>query len=223
MSAHSTLGHQMNFLKKIFNKSNNEQRKLTEVNQLLVGDIIALTDSFALPESLRGQDFQVKAVNSYEFEDKVQTEWALVGNNALEIFLSLEVDDITELKLSLKIQHEDVETLFDLERFAEVFDEPGQAFLDKKADSELTAMWSSEQYQQSVFAKVGFFHRKDHRSENLSAYEGKDSGEQFELYSLFNEDQSKGVDVEVWQDGDTEVCLTLFRPLSDIIDMYPAS
>ena len=213
----------MNFLKKIFNKSNNEQRKLTEVNQLLVGDIIVLTDSFALPESLRGQDFQVKAVNSYEFENKVQTEWALVGTNALEIFLSLEVDDITELKLSLKIQHEDVETLFDLEQFAEVFDEPGQAFLDKKADSAITAMWSSEQYQQSVFAKVGFFHRKDHRSENLSAYEGKDSGEQFELYSLFNEDQSKGVDVEVWQDGDTEVCLTLFRPLSDIIDMYPAS
>ena len=223
MSAHSTLGHQMNFLKKIFNKSNNEQRKLTEVNQLLVGDIIVLTDSFALPESLRGQDFQVKAVNSYEFENKVQTEWALVGTNALEIFLSLEVDDITELKLSLKIQHEDVETLFDLEQFAEVFDEPGQAFLDKKADSAITAMWSSEQYQQSVFAKVGFFHRKDHRSENLSAYEGKDSGEQFELYSLYNEEQSKGVDVEVWQDGDTEVCLTLFRPLSDIIDMYPAS
>lgn len=213
----------MNFLKKIFNKSNNEQRKLTEVNQLLVGDIIVLTDSFALPESLRGQDFQVKAVNSYEFENKVQTEWALVGTNALEIFLSLEVDDITELKLSLKIQHEDVETLFDLEQFAEVFDEPGQAFLDKKADSAITTMWSSEQYQQSVFAKVGFFHRKDHRSENLSAYEGKDSGEQFELYSLYNEDQSKGVDVEVWQDGDTEVCLTLFRPLSDIIDMYPAS
>ncbi|NQZ26161.1 MAG: hypothetical protein HRT55_07580 [Colwellia sp.] len=213
----------MNFLKKIFNKSNNEQRKLTEVNQLLVGDIIVLTDSFALPESLRGQDFQVKAVNSYEFENKVQTEWALVGTNALEIFLSLEVDDITELKLSLKIQHEDVETLFDLERFAEVFDEPGQAFLEKKSDSAITAMWSSEQYQQSVFAKVGFFHRKDHRSENLSAYEGKDSGEQFELYSLYNEEQSKGVDVEVWQDGDTEVCLTLFRPLSDIIDMYPAS
>ena len=213
----------MNFFKKIFNKSSNEPRKLTHVDQLLVGDIIVLTDSFALPESLRGQDFQVKAVNSYEFEHKVQTEWALLGTNALEIFLSLEVDDVTELKLSLKIQHEDVEALFDLERFSEIFDEPGEAFLDKKSDSAITNMWSSEQYQQSVFAKVGFFHRKDHRSEKLSAYEGKDSGEQFELYSLYNEDQSKGVDVEVWQDGDTEVCLTLFRPLSDITDMYPAS
>ncbi|TWX68776.1 hypothetical protein ESZ36_09895 [Colwellia demingiae] len=213
----------MSFFKKIFNKSSNEPRKLTKVNQLLVDDIIVLTDSFALPESLRGQEFQVKAVNSYEFEEKVQTEWALIGTNALEIFLSLEVDDITELKLSLKIQHEDVETLFDLDSFSEVFDEPGEAFLEKKADSNITALWSSEQYQQSVFAKVGFFHRKDHRSENLSAYEGKDSGEQFELYSLYNEDQSKGIDVEVWQDGDTEVCLTLFKPLSDIIDMYPAS
>lgn len=213
----------MSFLKNLFKKSSNEPRKLTKVNQLLVGDIIVLTDSFALPESLRGQEFQVKAVNSYEFEHKVQTEWALVGTNALEIFLSLEVDDITELKLSLKIQHEDVEKLFDLDNFAEVFDEPGEAFLDKKADSDITAMWTSEQYQQSIFAKVGFFHRKDHRSENLSAYEGKDSGEQFELYCLYNEDQSKGIDVEVWQDGDTEVCLTLFRPLSDIIDMYPAS
>ena len=213
----------MSFFKNIFNKSSNEPRKLTEVNQLLVGDIIILTDSFALPESLRGQEFQVKDVNSYEFEEKVQTEWALIGTNALEIFLSLEVDDITELKLSLKIQHEDVETLFDLDSFSEVFDEPGKAVLEKKADSQITTLWSCEQYQQSVFAKVGFFHRKDHRSEQLSAYEGKDSGEQFELYCLYNEDQSKGIDVEVWQDGDTEVCLTLFRPCSDIIDMYPAS
>ena len=84
-------------------------------------------------------------------------------------------------------------------------------------------MWTSEQYQQSTFAQIGYFHRKDHRSETLSAYEGKDSGEQFELYNLYNEDQSKGVDIEVWQDGDTEVCLTLYRPLSDIIDMYPGS
>lgn len=213
----------MSFFKKIFNKSSDAPRKLTKVNQLLMGDIILLNDSFALPEVLRGQEFQVKAINSYEFEHNVQTEWALSGTNNLEIFLTLEVDDITELKLSLKIQHEDVETLFDLERFSEIFDEPGEAFLEKQADTAITAMWSSEQYQQSVFAKVGYFHRKDHRSENLSAYEGKDSGEQFELYSLYNEDQSKGVDIEVWQDGDTEVCLTLFRPITDIIDMFPAN
>ena len=214
----------MSFLKNVFNKKNKTtQRKLTEVNQLLVGDIIVLTDSFALPEVLRGQQLQVTAVNTYEYEKGTQSEWTLQGNNELLLFLTLDVEDTTELKFALKIEHEDVETLFDLDSFSEIFDEPGEAFLDRKADNKLTTSWSSEQYQQSTFAKVGFFHRKDHRSENISAYEGKDSGEQFELYALYNEDQSKGIDIEVWQDGDTEVFLTIFRPLTDIIDMYPAS
>lgn len=217
----------MSFLKKTFNKISGKtkqtQRKLTHVDQLLAGDIIVLTDSFALPEVLRGQQFQVTAINSYEYEHATQTEWTLQGTDDLLIFLSLDVDDSIELKFALKIESEDVETLFDLERFSEVFDEPGQAFLQRKIDNQLTSSWSSEQYQQSIFAKVGFFHRKDHRSENLSEYKGRDAGEQFELYALYNEDQSKGLDIEVWQDGDTDVFLTLFRPLTDIVDMYSAS
>ena len=199
------------------------QRKLSNVADLHVGDIIVFTDSFALPEMLRAKEFQISAVNCYEFEHKKQTEWALKGTDDSEIFLSLEVDDKTYLKLSLKIEHQDIETLFDLDHFSTIFDEPGQAFLDKLADSAKTTGWTSEQYQQSVFGKVGYFHRKDQRSENISTFEGKDSGESFELYTLYDEDQSKGIDVEVWQDGDTEVCLILFRPMTDIIDMYPGS
>jgi hypothetical protein len=213
----------MSFFKKIFNKEPQTQRKLIHINQLLVGDIVVLTDSFALPKALQGHQFQVTAVNSYEYEENTQTEWSLLGNDDLAIFLSLAVDDTTELKFSLKIEHDDVETLFDLDEFSQIFDEPGEAFLTRQKDNETTTTWSSEQYQQNVFAKVGYFHRKDHRSEALSAYEGKGSGEQLELYTLYNEDQSKGIDIEVWQDGDTDIFLTLFRPLTDIIDMYPAS
>ena len=213
----------MSFFKNVFSKSKTTQRKLSNVSQLLVGDIIVFTDSFALPEALRGQQLQISAVNTYEFEHNNQIEWTLQGTSDRLLFLSLEVDDSTELKLSIKLEHEEVESLFNLDEFSEIFDSPGQAFLTRQEDNDHTKMWSGEQYQQSTFAKVGFFHRKDHRSENLSAYEGKDSGEQFEMYCLYNKDQSKGIDVEVWQDGETEVFLTLFRPLTDIIDMYPAS
>ena len=214
----------MSFFKSVFNKKNKpEQRKLTQVNQLLVGDIIVLSDSFALPETLRNQQLQVTAVNSYEYEQSTQSEWTLQGSNDLLLFLSLDVEDTTELKFALKIEHQTVETLFDLDNFSEVFDEPGSAFLSRKADNSFTAGWSCDQYQQNVFATVGYFHRKDHRSENISAYEGKDAGEQFELYSLYNKDQTKGIDIEVWQDGDTDVFLTIFRPLTDIVDMYSAS
>lgn len=212
----------MSFLKKMFGKEE-KQRKLTSVRDLNTKDIIVLTDSFALPQALRQQEFQVTSVNSYEYESTTHTEWALSGNNDTEIFLSLDTDDKTYLKFTLKIEQLDVESLFDLDDFSTLFDEPGQAFLNRQNDNDKTANWTSDQYQQSIFAKVGYFHRKDHRSETLSQYEGKGSGEQFELYQLLDQDQSKGIEVEVWDDGDTDVFLSLYRPVSDIIDMYPGS
>lgn len=212
----------MSFFKNIFKKPTQE-RKLNNVEELTLGDIIVMSDSFGLPAALRAQEFQVSAVNSYEFEHKTLAEWVLQGHDNLELYLTLDVDDKTYLKFSLKILHQDVETLFDLDNFAEIFDEPGQAQLTRIADSNTTSGWSSDLYQQSTYAQVGFFHRKDHRKDTLSPYEGKDSGEQFELYTLYNEDQDKGIDIEVWQDGDTEVFLTLFKPTTDIVDMYPGS
>lgn len=200
-----------------------EIRKLTSVNQLNKDDIIVLTDSFALPENLRQKQFHVSAVNSYEYEHTTQTEWVLTGENHLEMFLTLEVDDKSYLKFALKVAHHDVETLFDLQEFSVIFDEGDNASLHLKSDTEKTQGWSSSFYQQHEFARVGYFHRKDHRTEDLSAYEGKDAGEQFELYTLYDEDESRGIDVEVWSDGDTDVFLTLYRPLTDIIDMYPGS
>jgi len=212
----------MSFLKRLF-KKDEPHRQVNKAAELRKDDIIVLTDSFALPESLRNQQFQVTAVNSYEYENSVDTEWVLTGTNDTELFLSLDIDDKTFLKFALKIAHEDVESLFDLDDFAAIFEEPGEAFLTRKSDTPLSQGWTDAEYQQSLFAKVGYFHRKDHRSENLSSYEGKDAGEQFEAFRLLNQDQSKGVELEVWDDGDTEVFLTLYRPTSDIVDMFPGS
>ncbi|MBA6397041.1 hypothetical protein [Colwellia sp. BRX10-4] len=212
----------MSFLKRLFKKKEDE-RQVNSAEELKIKDIIVLTDSFALPESLRKQQFQVSAINCYEFENNTQTEWVLQGANNLELYLTIESDDKTYLKFALKIQHQDIESLFDLDEFATIFDEPGEAFLERKSDSLLTSGWSSPQYQQQVFAKVGYFHRRDNRSESLSAYEGNEAGEQFELYSLLDEEQSRGIDIEVWQDGDTDLFITLYRPTSDIIDIFPGS
>jgi len=213
----------MGFFNSIFKKDKVAERKLSHPDQLKINDIIVLSDSFGLPETLRGQEFQVTAINSYEYENKTDTEWVLQGTNNIQLYLTLDIDDETYLKFSLKIEHNDVETLFNLDDFATVFDEPGNTFLEKLDDTAHTTSWSSEQYKQQTYSQVGYFHRKDNRVESLSSYEGKDAGEQFELYALFDKDETRGIDVEVWQDGDTEVFLTLFRPTTDIIDMYPGS
>ena len=212
----------MSFFKRIFKKEE-KQRSLSDVRELKIKDIIVLTDSFGLPEALRNQQFQVSAINCYEFERKTQTEWVLIGSDDIELYLTLDEDDKTYLKFSLKVNNSEIESLFDLDEFSTVFDEPGNAFLDKKSDSQLTSGWTSPQYQQNIYSQVGYFHRKDNRSENLSSYEGNNAGEQFELYALLDQDQTRGIDIEVWQDGDTDVFLTLYRPTSDIVDMFPGS
>ena len=212
----------MNFIKKMFGEKKVE-RQLTSPKDLTTGDIIVLTDSFALPENLRKQQYQVTAVNSYEFEHRTQIEWMLTGTDDSEIYLSLEEDDKTYLKFSLKIHHQEVETLFNLDDFSIIFEEDQPANLTRLKDCDNTQGWTNEQYNQQAFAQVGFFHKKDHRTEALSQYNGKDAGEQFELYTLYDNNEDKGIDIEVWNDGDTDVFLTLFRPLTDIIDMYPGS
>lgn len=126
----------MSFFKKMFNKNDDAPRKLSEASELNKGDIIVLTDSFALPENIRNQQFEVTAVNTYEYEHKKQTEWALKGSQAIELFLSLDVDDTTYLKLALKIDDSEVETLFNLDEFSTIFDEPGRAFLERQGEPE---------------------------------------------------------------------------------------
>ena len=134
-----------------------EERKLTNVKDLTQGDILVMSDSFGLPENLRTKEFQVSAVNSYEFEHNTQTEWVLTGNNDLELYLTLDEDDRTYLKFSLKILHQDVESLFDLEQFSAIFDEPGNAQIERQNDTGTTSGWSDEIYRQSVDAFILIF------------------------------------------------------------------
>ncbi|MDG2393476.1 MAG: hypothetical protein P8M49_08185 [Thalassotalea sp.] len=209
----------MNFLKKLFNKDQAKPRELTKVSQLICHDIVVFSDSFALPANLREQQFQISHINTHEFEAKSLIEWQLTGSNNDPIYLSLEQGQQAYLKLSMKITDECVEQLFDLDEFSEIFAEPGNALINTNADTANHDGWSCEQYQQHVYAKVGYFHRRDNRQDNVQ----EDQGEAFELYSLRGNDEQFSIDIQVWEDGETDVFLNLYRPTSDIKDLYPGS
>ncbi|TRX53892.1 hypothetical protein [Thalassomonas sp. M1454] len=209
----------MSFFKKLFNKNQNQTRQLSQVSELIAKDIIVFSDSFALPHNLREQQFQVANINTHEFEKKSLTEWQLNGATNEPIYLTLEQGQQTYLKLSMKLSDEDVEQLFSLDDFAEIFTEPGNALLNRIADTKASEGWSCEQYQQYIYAQVGYFHRQDHRLNSTI----EDEGEAFELYSLRGFDDQYSIDIQVWEDGETDVFLNLYRPTSDIKDFYPGS
>lgn len=215
----------MGFFNSIFGKKTPPARELNHPSALKVGDMISIDNSFALPSQLRGQQLKVEAVNTYEFERQQQSEWVLKGHGSDTLFLSIEEDDETYLAFSLKITRAQVEQIFELAQFSTLFDEPGHAELTTQALSPALAeqleQWLGKQYHQVSFAVFGYFHREDYRGLKPPQDANGASGQPFEYYLLLDDDESRAVEVEVYEGGDTDVVLTLYRPLTDIRDYWP--
>jgi len=209
----------MGFLKSLFGKSDDKVavRVLERPSQLIAGDIIKLDDSFALPAQLRGQQLEVTQVNTYEYERGNEIEWVLQGTNSELIFMSIDDDDKKELVFSRKINRETVGQLFALDQFGQLFDEPGNAVIDLKDELPEFSQWLGKQYRQCEFAQMGYFHQKDHRHDSIA----QQRGDSFERYSAISDDERYGIEAEVYQDGETDVVVALYRPLSDIREFWP--
>ncbi len=216
----------MGFFNSIFGKKAPPARTLNHPSKLNVGDMISIDNSFALPPQLRGRQLKVEAINTYEFERKQQSEWVLKGHDNDTVFLSLEEDDEPLLAFSLKITRAQVEQLFNLEQFSTLFDEPGHAELTtQNLSPQLAAsfeQWLGQQYHQVTFALFGYFHREDYRGLRPPQDAHGATGEPFEYYLLLDNDETRAIEVEVYEGGDTDVTLTLYRPLSDIRDYWPS-
>ncbi|MDP2562244.1 hypothetical protein [Psychrobium sp. 1_MG-2023] len=208
----------MGFFSKLFSKAEAKpQRELTHPSQLRQGDIIVLDDSFALPVQLRGQSLEVSEVNSYEYEHSKECEWVLRGTSDELLFLSVYKDDEESLILSRKITRETVGKIFDLDQFSQLFDEPGKAVLDVKSVPTDLEQWLGQHYRQDDFARFGYFHDCDHRDNNLSIK----SGDSFERYSAISDDEKFAIEAEVYEGGETDVVVSLYRPISDIRQYWP--
>ncbi len=215
----------MSIFKKIMNafrsdSKENKPRVLKSVNDLKAKDMITLNDSFALPESLRGQQLEVQSVNTYDYDGAKEVEWVLKGSNDDLIHLSLDDDDDVFLAFSIGIKKSEVKVMFDLEQFANIFDEKGGFSIEKANDVPRVAGWCSDEYNREGFSESGTFYKKDYR--NLNG-DHLGSGEGFDLYTLVDEEEDKGISIEVWKDGSTDVSVVIYRPLSDIVDFFAGS
>lgn len=215
----------MGFFNSLFGKKAPPPRELNHPSQLNVGDMISIDNNFALPAQLRGQQLKVEAVNTYEFKRRQQAEWVLKGHGSDTIYLSIEEDDDTYLAFSLKISRSEVAHIFNLEQFSTLFDEPGHAILLTQAlptdIANQLEQWLGKQYHQVTFAAFGYFHREDYRKLKPPQDANGAMGEPFEYYLLLDDDDSRALEVEVYEGGDTDVVLTLYRPITDIRDYWP--
>ncbi|QYJ74459.1 hypothetical protein [Shewanella sp. FJAT-52076] len=213
----------MSFFKSLFGDKSVPPRVIKHPKELKKSDIISLDNDFGLPQQLRGQSLEVIAVNTYEFERSQETEWQLKGAGGDTLYMSLVDDDEPALCFSLKIQRSDVETLFDLDAFSDIFEEDCKASLSTQQVPSHLEQWVANQYHEVVFAQFGYFHREDYRGLKPPQDANGATGEPFERYLLEDTSETYSVEVEVYEGGETDVLVGLTKPLGIIREYWPGT
>jgi len=197
-----------------------QPRVLEKPEQLKIGDMVEMVDSFGLPKELRGQTLQVVKVNTYEYEHKHYPEFQLEGNSNIPIHMTVENEDGENITtFSIKISRDIVENTFDMDAFSSVFDEDLFQGLIKANDPDTFPRWLASEYRQTGGWSKGYFYERDYRNSPMTNYEHK-GAEPFETVTLASDDGKNSVCIEVWEDGDTDISLALSVKSSEINAYY---
>lgn len=211
----------MSFISKLLGRNNDKKiRKLSHVKDLRIQDVVVFSDSFALPELLRKSSFEISKINTYQFEHYASVEYVLLGNTDKQVYLSYTSDDDECLNISQKINRAEVEQIFEMESFADIFEADSKTELERIAQPTDFDNWLSQVYFQTAYGERGYFYDLDFRPGKPPKEEDERS-QPLDYFCLTSADEAYSVELEVWQDGETDVLLTLHRPLHDIIDLLP--
>lgn len=208
-----------NLFKTVFSKEKKtEPRTLTHPRDLSTGDIIKFQ---YLPQpELSNLQFEIDSINTYDFEDRKLTEFSLKGDGQEKIYLTVdETGDDPFLSISRKIPRSDVEKLFDLDEFAEIFDNEDNSLLNRLEELDSLENWTAKQYCQEIYAEGGYFHKADYRGKTVPNDEA--AGDEFEYYLAIDDSRTFVIEAEVYEGGETDIIVTIRRPITDIEEMWP--
>jgi hypothetical protein len=212
------------FIKGVWSRTRKEPaaRRLEHPRDLLEGDIIQIIDSYALPPMLQNQSLRVVSVSTYQFEHEFSTSFSLEGQGHEKMDLIVEQEDGHEnLAFTLKIGRDTVEELFDMDQFAELFEVGEPALVERQADPQDLAGWTAPLYRQGSQAERGYHYPRDYRGTRPPDDEGE--GEPFDYYAATSDDGGHAIEIEVWAGGETDVFVTIYRPVSDIKELWPGN
>lgn len=204
------------------NKDEPTERVLDSPSDLLAGDIITLKPRSILPAELRGKDLTVKKVQAYQYSEGYMPEFVLTSPENMTFTLMVEPEEEGEdLTFSRLISPAEVQQLFDLDNFSELFGDTA-AHLNV-LDSDFTKVfdgWIAEKYFQSIQNGNGYFYDDDRRKQTPSKYVD-DASEELRFHECEGNPDRYSLNVEIWEDGATDVFLQLTVPSNVIELMWP--
>lgn len=212
----------MSFFKSLFAKKQaTPTRTLSQPAELQLNDIFTFGDSFALPQAMRKQQLQVIEVNTIEFKHEHYCQIIGQGTTSQLVYLSFPKTPNKFVKYSLLLARDEVEALFDLDAFSEIFEEPGTARLTPLTTNHAYADMVSDEYIQQEFMGTGYLHTSDYRNSKPPQESDDNCGREFEFYSLTGSQGTRSVDIYIFENGDTDVYLSFLRPANEIAELWP--
>jgi len=211
----------MRFFKSLFAKKQPlTPRTLTTPDELQVNDIFTFSDSFALPQAMRKQQLQVIAVDTLEFKHAHYAQLVGQGSAAQLVYISFPENPKKLIKFSLLLTRNEVQALFDLDDFAEIFEAPGNARLKPLIKNHPYGAMLAEQYIQQHFMTTGYKHQQDYRGQIPPQYNEEKHGREFEYYSLAGGNGERFIDIFIFENGETDIYLSFLRPANEITELW---
>ena len=131
-----------------------------------------------------------------------------------------ETGDDPFLSFSKKINRNIVEAIFDMDEFGTIFDSEDPSTLNRISEPADLENWTTDKYLQEIYAEGGYYHKGDYRNKDVP--EGESDGDDFEYYMLIGNKRQFLIEAEVYDGGETDIIISIRRPLSDIEEMHPA-
>lgn len=208
------------FIRKILPTNRPISRTLTRPNDLHIGDI--LTFGLLSQPSLSGKNFQVADIDTYDFKQGDFTVFTLEGDSGQPVYVS-ERSNEGERYLSIrqKIKRSTVDTLFGLENFSLIMNDSGVDTLDIHTQPSAYEGWLASDYHKVIDCRSGYRHKGDYRTTPIPQYEDESNG--LDYYQLLDKSEHFGIEIEVFDNDETDVYLVIHHPLSAIEALWPGN
>ncbi len=207
----------MSLLKLIFGRKSSEpvMRRLTHPRDLKAGDIVRFSH---LPQpELSNAEFEVSIVNTYRYGQIDYPELVLKDRAGGIVYLMVEEEDGEEYcGISRKIPKAAMHELFTPEAVQQMMDAPrGEKIAPDAQDG--FAEWMAKKYTKTEHEVLGAFIKGDTRTDAAGGQE------RFTSYIFEDKGGDYALELEYYDTGELELCVTVYHELSAIAEMWPGA
>lgn len=186
-----------------------EAKAPEHVSSLRVRDGLRFSDSFGLPVQIRDKVFKVKSIGTYVSEYGLSPEWVLEGDQVPELYLAIG-DAEDNVVINMPLSKKAVERVLGLDAVKATAENEGHEWL-YGLDIHVFEGWMKHRYLNQAKDIPAMYFDKDCRGKGLPS-----KGQPLKYSYYLDESGCFGIRLDVWQDRQIDVYLSLIRPLDDI-------